>query len=307
MVGWAANSSNKVQLHIRRYSTDGSLDTGFGSSGMYAYPGGGQYNATYAATWHEQERVVVAGTTGTWTSDASIAAWRISADGTGVDTSFAGDGKYTTTLSSQREFGNAVAVDATGRIYVAGATKASGSEYLMVVYRLLSDGTLDTSYGGGNGYFTHSGNPALSGYEMANAIVVAPDGGLYVTGLGNADGSGYDQYVWKLDPDGNLDTSFGGAGFVSEACDVCNGLDIAIDHLGRIVVVGSLEDSMAIWRYNPDGTPDVTFSENGVFTHKSTIAVGVRHSPSILRIVSLSPALTTPRMEASTVILQCGS
>lgn len=70
-------------------------------------------------------------------------------------------------------------------------------------------------------------------------------------------------------PDGTLDPDFGGTGIVilgeGDAMNQYAGA-IATQYDGRILVAGDSNSWMTVWRLNEDGTPDVTFATNGVFT-----------------------------------------
>ena len=76
---------------------------------------------------------------------------------------------------------------------------------------------------------------------------------------------------------GELDTTFGGTGYVVHD-DAAGGMDedlgrgITVDSSGRILVTGqsrnaAFNDDMVIWRFNPDGTIDTTFNFQGWVVH----------------------------------------
>jgi uncharacterized delta-60 repeat protein len=48
---------------------------------------------------------------------------------------------------------------------------------------------------------------------------------------------------------------------------------VAVDTTGRIVVAGSSEAGMTVWRFNPDGTPDLVFGEDGAVSWNNTVSV----------------------------------
>lgn len=68
--------------------------------------------------------------------------------------------------------------------------------------------------------------------------------------------------------DGDLDTSFGGNGFVTT--DIFGNADqaygVAVQADGKIVVAGQSQVDFALTRYNPDGSLDSTFGNNGKVT-----------------------------------------
>jgi uncharacterized delta-60 repeat protein len=108
--------------------------------------------------------------------------------------------------------------------------------------------------------------------------VVDGNGRLYVVG-----GSNHDMVLWRYNTNGTLDTTFGDddpsnadpaikRGFTvhnSAAGGNFNdvGVDLAIDAYGRIVVTGYSYGAgkgygMTLWRYNTDGTLDISFGDD---------------------------------------------
>src|ERR671919_166287 len=64
-----------------------------------------------------------------------------------LDTSFGGDGKVSTNFTSGFDGASALAIQADGRLVAAGT--AAGRKFALARYN--TDGTLDTSFGGGDG------------------------------------------------------------------------------------------------------------------------------------------------------------
>src|SRR5439155_927583 len=153
------------------------------------------------------------------------------------------------------------------------------------VARLTPGGQLDTSFDG-DGRRTVGIDIPRAGDDLATDVAIDAQGRIVVGGYAEVDstffsGTDYDFAVVRLNANGSLDTSFsgdgkqtiafnrGGAGF-----DVANAL--AIDSLGRIVLVGSAQrnsaingvadNDMAVARLNANGTIDSTFAVGGKTT-----------------------------------------
>ncbi|MBL8436329.1 MAG: DUF4347 domain-containing protein, partial [Zoogloea sp.] len=212
-------------------------------------------------------KILVAGHTG---SPADFLLVRYNADGS-MDTSFGGgDGIVTTAISAGDDKAHGLALQADGKIIVVGETATNDKDFAVLRYN--ADGSLDTSFGGGDGIVTT--DFAGGSLDVAYRVVVQADGRIVV---GGASGSGTTDFaVARYLADGTLDTSFSGDGkqTVDFAGSVDEGFGLALDAAGRILqagsaVVGSQQD-FGVVRYNTDGSLDTSFSGDG----KLTTAIG---------------------------------
>jgi uncharacterized delta-60 repeat protein len=162
-------------------------------------------------------------------------------------------------------------------------------------------GELDASFG------DKGRSLLLDGRHQSIAAVQLDDGKIML-------GSG--SLVYRLNPDGSLDHSFGQSGVIElEAFDGCfRPRDLAVQADGRIMLAGILDhegscggDSAAVLvRLSPDGTVDTTFGEDGlvdVSPHNSNERV------SISRVIGLEDghilvAGTSPRVEGPRMFLK---
>jgi uncharacterized delta-60 repeat protein len=149
----------------------------------------------------------------------------------------------------------------TGTISNANITNIEVSCVAPVV-----NGALDPSFGDGGKTFT-----AFGGDETALALQA--DGKVVMVG-----GSVTDFTLARFTAAGRLDPDFGSAGTVTTdmATEADQARGVAIQSDGKIVVVGSAvvgrtannlsNFDFAVARYNPDGTPDLSFSGDGKVT-----------------------------------------
>ena len=224
----------------------------------------------YAMTVQSDGKILAVGSSNaSGTYDFAIA--RFNADGS-VDTSFGGgDGYVSTSFGSFDDNARSVSVLADGRILVVGTTY-TGSSQDVALAQYNSDGTLDTSFGGGDGMAT-SGN---SSNDEGNSAVIQSDGKILVAGKYNNNNFG----LLRFNSNGSLDTAFGSSGIVST--DIAGGNDgaysIALQNDGKIVLGGfaftGASFDFAAARYNADGTLDTTFSGDG----KATVDLGTNSS-----------------------------
>lgn len=209
-------------------------------------------------------------------ANGAFALARYLPDGS-LDPTFGDAGKVVTALAESAQ-AHAAAVDAAGRIVVAGYDSG------LVVARYLPDGSLDASFGAaGISRFE------LSGDDQAYAVAIQTDGKILVGGMASRDATGQDFVLLRLGQDGALDAGFGDAGRVWVDFDGRTDCvhDMLIDPSGRIVLAGdsytyqgSAVSLFALARVNPDGslddgslsdsTPGDSFGVGG----KTTTAIG---------------------------------
>jgi uncharacterized delta-60 repeat protein/uncharacterized repeat protein (TIGR01451 family) len=250
----------------------GDLDPGFGSGGRVLTDLGGTDSANDVAAQSDGKIVSVGASADNSGVESDFALTRHNADGT-PDTSFGGDGKVTTAINNmipsdelQWSEAHAVALQSDGKIVVAGGSwRGYENCCWFVVARYNGDGTLDTSFGGGDGrVFTDFGQP-----EEAMDVAVEP-----VTGKIVAAGYvGGQAAVARYNPDGTPDTSFSGDGMVTtnpagpSPQEGGDARALVLQPDGKIVVggeVGTTRFDFALIRYNHDGSLDTGFGSNGI-------------------------------------------
>ena len=221
---------------LARYNPDGSFDASFGNGGTQTTDLGGWESEPSVAIL-DDGRIVVAGTS--LVGQASkFALARYNTDGS-PDLSFGRDGKQTTDFGVRHD-GKAVAIQADGKIVVAGSTQTDDGNFALARYN--RDGSLDLSFSGDGEQSTNFG-----GQDHGHALAIQADGKILVTGASTNDFA-----VARYNTDGSPDLSFGrdgkqttdfGAGGVDGASDV------ALQPDGNIVAVGTSNYDFALARY----------------------------------------------------------
>ena len=177
-----------------------------------------------------------------------------------LDTTFSVDGKVTNDLGSSNDNANSVAIQADGKIVVAGN---AGGDFGLARYN--TDGTLDISFSGDGKVITGFGE-ALG----ASSVAIQADGKIVVAGYAR-NGSNYNFALARYNSDGSLDTTFDGDGkLTTKLGDWCGATDMTIQADGKIVVAGysynGSDDDFALARYNGDGSLDTSFDGDGKLT-----------------------------------------
>ena len=174
-----------------------------------------------------------------------------------LDPSFGTGGLVTTDFGGRGDFGLAVALQADGKIVAAGNSSTVGGPFSVnfALARYNTDGSLDPTFGNGGTILTSFGGTV----SAAADVVVQPDGKIVAVGI-----AGSDFGVARYTANGTLDPTFGSGGLVTTdfgGFDQANGVALQAD--GKIVVVGPLQGTMGVARYNADGSLDATFGSGG--------------------------------------------
>lgn len=254
------------------FAAPGDLDTTFGTRGGRVSISTATYAEAEDVAVQPDGRIVSVG----WEQDpvyldAEFALTRHNADGS-VDTSFGGgDGEVLTDFENGEDVAQGVAVQPDGKIVVVGRHQETDDEFAgccwFTVARYNADGSVDTSFGGGDGWVS----PGLAGgAEDAAGVAVQPDGKI----VAGARAGGWFAVLRYL-PDGSPDGTFGGGDgltittFSDTGGGAATARDLALQPNGKIVMAGYEGESffdLAVARYNPDGSPDTTFSGDGEVT-----------------------------------------
>ncbi|MFO0555860.1 MAG: hypothetical protein U0271_46210 [Polyangiaceae bacterium] len=174
---------------VVRYNTNGSLDDTF-QGGVVTTPIGPGTDTAFTVNVQPDGQILVTGNSFDGARNVFTAV-RYNTDGT-LDDSFDDDGIFTLAVGETNDVCSGSAVQADGKILLAGTAESATSSQLAVA-RLLPSGALDTTFGtGGVSQFGFDG--AGSG---AYAMRLQSDGKILVVG-DNDNGSDFDIAVARL-------------------------------------------------------------------------------------------------------------
>ncbi len=237
---------------IFRFNTNGTLDSTFSLNGIYT---GSNSTGFLALTLQPDDKIVAEGRIIIAVGNIQFLTIRLNSDGT-PDMTFGSSGIVTTDFGPfSNDYGKAIAMQADGRIVLAGEVASKPA-----VARLLPTGVLDSSF--------DADGLAVYGEGGTNSVAIAPDGKIV---LGGIFAPGEPLLTIRILPNGALDTSFNHTGkAMTLAGDSWNNGGITrVQPDGKIVVAGSGtfgaqgSDYVAI-RYNTDGTLDGSFGFGGI-------------------------------------------
>ena len=168
---------------------------------------------------------------------------RVEAVGNHLDRTFATNGVAILDFSEGDDAGRDVAIQADGKIIIAGEHEdpvTSSQDF--VVMRLKADGTYDETFNGTGLVIT----PVL-GFGVVTAVAIQPDGKIVVAG--SAAVNGIRQFcLVRYNTNGSLDTTFDGNGIVytriypTDDNTHSKAENIAVQPDGKIVAVGYVSD-----------------------------------------------------------------
>jgi uncharacterized delta-60 repeat protein len=296
------------QLAVAAYTADGSLDESFGEDGLVTTdPGTGNSLAwPHRLIVQPDEKLVIGGIVFQDDDAVDLVFVRYHPDGS-LDDTFGDGGIAILDLADADNFVQDIVALPGDKFLAVGGFGAyidpiNNDPDAGFLARMNSDGSLDTSFAGRDGFVTWDNDGALT---QGREVLITPDNLILVLGQVATD-NGVDCTLHRYDMEGNLDTTFGDQGQVvidSGQSDECLKMGLTPD--GKLVITGpsvpaeslvsESENSMdtatrrAAWRagrlvrqapananieddpngnilarYNLDGTPDATFGENGL-------------------------------------------
>ena len=256
------------------------VDSTFGDDGLYLYEGSTDYSGI-ALDLLDDDRVLVLTEIG---GRGQMRLLAVRPDGSGLDRSFDRQGRGHVTYGN-RQGGVDFSVEPAdvmrtedGAILVACRLRSvpGSTTGEIAILRLHSDGTIDTTFGEGGFAILRRARE-----EYANSLALAPDGKIYLSGefRGCREGGSGDCLraivIARFTPDGRLDSTFGGTGFVEEQPDdyleARSRLLVRPDGSPVVAARGAsyfdIEDEyrsrIKVYAYTLEGTRDASFGFGG--------------------------------------------
>lgn len=231
VAGRASNGTN-TDFALVRYESDGSLDPGFGASGIVITPLGTGNDEGWPVAVQSDGKILVAGSTDNG-SDYDFVVIRYDADGT-LDTSFGTVGKVIFPIGTGWDICRGLTLQPDGKILLAGVSDVL-TAYQFALVRLDSDGNFDTGFGTNGVSLLGVGTVYDNGYF----VEVQNDGKIIVAGYGN-NGADWDFVIARFTDLGEPDVDFDEDGKkmipIGPADDL--GFSFAIQDNGNIVLGG---------------------------------------------------------------------
>ena len=257
VVGGTRDIADNRDFALARYDADGSPDLTFGVDGRLTTGFGSDEDRLVEVLQQPDGKLIAAGSDG---FRFLLARYLDNGD---PDPTFGPSGNGKVSIACDNSCGvNAAALQSDGKIVVAGSL--SGGTFPLVDFllaRFHSNGALDPSFGTGGIVTTDFPGGRQ---DVANALVVQPDGKLAVGGTTVSTPTEIDLALARYEPDGSLDASFGIGGLVvtdHNANDEMHGLALLAD--GTFIASAFTNDATLL-HYLSDGTLDPAYGNGGL-------------------------------------------
>ncbi|HEY6985486.1 MAG TPA: hypothetical protein VH375_05355 [Rhodanobacteraceae bacterium] len=272
--GVTFGTTTGIDFLVARFESDGSLDPSF-AGGHVGTPfsltgsGGQLFDQCDAVAVQSDGKIVAAGFTDENGPD-QVGLIRLTTDGQ-LDTTFGNQGKVVINAGQSANGSSqarALVIQPDGKLLIAGFASGQFNSELLVM-RLDSDGSPDATFGTGGIVRT----PVGTGEDIANAIVLQPDGRIVAAGSSVAADGRRDFALARYTTTGALDATFGTGGLVTTPVGPGDDIAYALTLMpwGRLVAAGSARIStsaggtdLALISYNADGSVDRFFGNQGI-------------------------------------------
>ncbi|MCB0356812.1 MAG: hypothetical protein KDD40_07380, partial [Bdellovibrionales bacterium] len=215
---------------------------------------------------------------------------------------FSGDGIFVennTAGGNSDDVANGIAVDSSGNKIVVGYSYNGGPNTDAVIWKLLPNGTLDSSFGtAGRVVLDQLATTLYSGAsDYATDVAIDSNGKIVVVGYSYNNTPNLDMFALRLNNDGSLDTSFNGTG--KWAFDNAGGDDkaygVKVNASNQIYITGvsyygANGDDMVVVKLNNDGSNDAGFNGGSPFNHHNLLG-GINEGGNDLVILPNSDIL----------------
>ncbi|HEY9116152.1 MAG TPA: T9SS type A sorting domain-containing protein [Bacteroidales bacterium] len=240
VAGRSLNSDYFFSPVVVRFTVNGTLDTSFGTNGVASITVDGSDNDFDCITLQDDGKIVVAGHYELGLQYFGMLVARFNSNGT-LDPTFANSGVFIESFGNVDDEGFGVAINSEGKIIVTGFSATASFTYSMLLMQLTSSGVLDVSFGNGGTVYSN-----LADYNVGAAITIQEDDKIIIAGGTGAlpPGGDSEMAVWRYNPDGTLDDTFGdeGISFIQFDASYDEALAMALQIDGYIVIVGKARD-----------------------------------------------------------------
>lgn len=246
-----------ILFALLRYNTDGSIDSSFAVNGIAT----NSFDSLYLQrpgfmVLRPDGKIVQVGYGAHNNGSLDVLLIRYNSDGS-LDSTFDNDGKLLMVTDSVSEAGVAIALQNDGKMVVGGGIYLTGPFFDLMLMRLNSDGSIDSSFNS-VGFLNVPFNMDAFGRSM----VIQPDGKIILAGFLD-NGNDFDFTMTRANSDGSIDSTFDGDGIIPVIVAGTESavINVGLQQDGKILLAGPKQNSTSdffIERFNNNIIVDVT-------------------------------------------------
>ncbi|WP_298392286.1 T9SS type A sorting domain-containing protein [Flavobacterium sp.] len=258
--------------NVRRFNSDGSLDTTFGINGSVKIVESNSLFNTKSFSLQDDGKIVLNGInyspySGGNTAGNKIEVVRLNSNGS-LDATFDTDGKKIIPIATFNDESYASIIQNDGKILVTGRSKYSSNQnsYDIITIRLNENGALDNTFGNNGISRFHS---STNSNGIARSITIQSDNKILIAGLQNSYLT-----ILRYNVDGSLDTTFNTTGVYQCSLPINNPSVSTTNYScipiikslsnGKILASATINSDYALVELNSDGSSNLNFGTNGI-------------------------------------------
>jgi uncharacterized delta-60 repeat protein len=253
-VGLKKDANGKTDMAVYRFKRNGAPDQSFGTNGLVVIPFD-NFTKVFSVVSQFNGKIVIGGEYIGAGNVKSFALSRLNCDGS-IDTSFGNNGRVITNFGAgSNAVVNQLTMRFDGKIIAVGQYEtANGSGTVVAQYT--RNGRLDTNFGQGGSVILDE--PAVN--DKGYSVKVLLTGQIMVTA--GVDDTQLLTYIYRLQPNGSLDTNFGVNGRVTFNTFVAEAFAVQYDFK---FLAGGYNNNVNfdLTRLNYNGTLDGSFGNAG--------------------------------------------
>ncbi|MEL7061100.1 MAG: hypothetical protein AAGN46_13850 [Acidobacteriota bacterium] len=273
-VGGPGNNHDFVAI---RLNTDGSRDTTFGTQGIARVAfdlADTFFDSVERVLVQSDDKIVLAGTIRAAVNSSDFGVARLLANGA-LDLTFDGDGRQVVSFDLGGDLDDDLwdaTLAADDKIVLVGKATFGGTDWDWALARLLPDGALDATFGGG-GKLTRPIDLTPGGQDIALGVDIDSQGRIVVAGSAAVPlGGSRDFVVLRFTNSGVLDSDFAAGRAlidISNGSDTVRGLVVGADDgvwvIGDTVAPSALPTNLdfVVVKLRANGSVDLCFGARG--------------------------------------------
>jgi uncharacterized delta-60 repeat protein len=189
---------------------------------------------------------------------------------------------------------NKTIIQPDGKILVCAEASFSNEGHQAVILRYHPNGTVDTTFGEGDGVVRSKNDPNINLYTRANGMAIQNNGKIIVAG----DQFYNSERIFRLHADGTLDSTFGTDGVIDMNRPNSEFIyHVAVQSDNKIIVCGKesrfvnsvIEPHVFLWRFTADGVLDATFGNEGIVSYNSNAWLGAFETYMVINDLIILP------------------